>query len=55
MSALHHLVPMFLLIQFVFVLVALVSAMLFAEPQFSISTGRYSRPIRSRSTTDSHD
>lgn len=46
MSALQHMVPVFLLIQFVLVLVALVSAMLFAEPQYSIS--RPSRRVGSR-------
>jgi nitrogen fixation/metabolism regulation signal transduction histidine kinase len=36
MSVLHQMVPMFFLIQFVVVLVALVVAMLFADSQFSL-------------------
>jgi hypothetical protein len=51
MNALHLLVPMFLAIQFVLVLVALVSAMLFADPQVPFpvrkSSGRdLARPIK---------
>jgi hypothetical protein len=38
MSALHQVVPMFMLIQFVVVLAALVVAMVFADPQLSLPT-----------------
>jgi hypothetical protein len=34
MSVLHQMVPMFFLIQFVVVLVALIAAMLLADPQY---------------------
>jgi hypothetical protein len=43
MSALHQVVPMFLLIQFVVVLVALVSAMVLADRQYSIPARKSSR------------
>ncbi len=36
MSALHLIIPIFLAIQFVLVLVAMVSAMLFADPQVAV-------------------
>ena len=36
MSALHEMVPMFFLIQFAVVLLALVVAMLFSDSQFSL-------------------
>jgi hypothetical protein len=36
MSALHQMVPMFFLIQFVMVLIALTVAMLWADPQCSV-------------------
>ena len=48
MNALHQIVPMFLLIQFVVVLVALVSAMLLAEPQYLLPTRRSSRHLPSQ-------
>jgi hypothetical protein len=34
MSVLHQMVPMFFLVQFVVVLVALIAAMLLADPQY---------------------
>jgi hypothetical protein len=40
MSAWHLIVPIFLAIQFVVVLAALVSAMLFTDPRVSISNDR---------------
>ncbi len=40
MSAWHLIVPICFAIQFLVVLAALVSAMLFADPQVSISSGR---------------
>jgi uncharacterized membrane protein len=48
MSALHEMVPMFLLIQFVVVLVALVVAMLFADSQFSLPAKRSRHRATSR-------
>ena len=36
MSALHLIIPIFLAIEFVLVLIALVSAMLFAAPQSAV-------------------
>jgi hypothetical protein len=49
MSALHQVVPMFLLIQFVVVLVAIVAAMLLADPQYSLPAQRASRRPVARS------
>ena len=46
MSALQLLVPIFLGIQFVLVLLALVSAMLFADPQIALSVYQPSRRER---------
>jgi hypothetical protein len=43
MSVLHLIVPMFFAIQFVLVLLALVSAMLFADPQVSLPARKSSR------------
>jgi hypothetical protein len=43
LSALHQMVPMFFLIQFVVVLVALVVAMLLADSQFSLPAKKSSR------------
>ncbi len=42
MSALHQMVPMFFLIQFVVVLVALTVAMLWADPQCSVPARKIS-------------
>jgi hypothetical protein len=42
MSALHLIVPMFLAIEFVLVLLALVAAKLFADPQVSLPTRKSS-------------
>jgi len=46
MSALHQMVPMFFMIQFVVVLVALVASMLFAGPEFSLPAGKSPRRVR---------
>ena len=54
MSTLHQMVPMFLLVQFVVVLVALTAAMLMADPQFSLPTRKSSRRV-ARFITSSHD
>jgi len=43
MIAMHLMVPIFLAIQFVLVLLALVSAMLFADPQVALLACRSSR------------
>ena len=43
MSALHLMVPMFFAIQFVVVLVAMVSAMMLADPQVSLPARKPSR------------
>jgi hypothetical protein len=43
MSALHQMVPMFFLIQFVVVLVALIVAMLLADSQFYLPARRSAR------------
>ena len=50
MSALHQMVPMFFVIQFVVVLVALVASMLLAEPQFSLPARRSFRRAIARDT-----
>ena len=55
MRALHQMVPIFFLVQFVVVLVALVAAMLWADPQFSYPTGKSSRRVMRRINTDLHD
>jgi hypothetical protein len=51
MSALHSVVPMFMLIQFLVVLIALVSAMLFADPQAALLACKSSRQERVRPAT----
>ena len=48
MSVLHQMVPMFFLIQFVVVLMALVVAMLFADSQFSLPARRSRHSATSR-------
>ena len=47
-SALQQLVPMFFMIQFVVVLVGLLTAMVFADPQLSLATRRPTRRVRVR-------
>jgi len=54
MSALHLLVPIFFLIQFVLVLLALVSAMLLADPQIALSVYQPSHRDRGRRNTGGH-
>ena len=54
MSALHLLVPIFFVIQFVVVLLALVSTMLFADPQMAFSVYQPSRRDRGRRNTGGH-
>ena len=44
MGTLHHLAPMFFLIQFLVVLLALVAATRLADPQFSLRHRKSSRP-----------
>jgi hypothetical protein len=44
MSALHQMVPMFFLIQFAVVLVAMVVAMLLADSQYSLPARKFRRP-----------
>jgi hypothetical protein len=44
MSALHHLVPIFMMIQFIVVLIALIAATRMADPQLSLPTRKSSRP-----------
>ena len=51
MSALRLLVPAILTIQFLLVLVALVSAMLFAEPQITLPSKRKAQPVNARRRT----
>jgi hypothetical protein len=46
MNALRLVVPVILTVQFLLVLVALVSALLFAEPQFRLPSGRLSPLVR---------
>lgn len=48
MNALHQMVPMFVLIQFVVVLVALVVAMVFADPQLSLPTRKAPQRVMAR-------
>jgi len=48
MSTLYQMVPLFLLIQFVVVLVALVAATRMADPQLSLLTSKSSRRIIAR-------
>jgi hypothetical protein len=48
MSALHYMVPMILTFQFILVLLALVSAMLFADPQASLAPRKSSRRVMAR-------
>ena len=48
MSFLHHIVPMFFLIQFLVVMVALVSAMLLAAPQLALFVRDPSRRAAAR-------
>ncbi|MGO8819200.1 MAG: hypothetical protein ACLQVG_31560 [Terriglobia bacterium] len=55
MSTLHHMVPLFLLSEFGLVFAALVSAMLYAGPQYAIPIVSSSPRVRSGSTTASHD
>ena len=43
MSALQQLVPVFMVIQFIVVLVGLVAAMVFADPEVSLPTRKPSR------------
>jgi hypothetical protein len=50
MSTLHQMVPMFFLVQFVVVLAALVAAMVFADPQFSLPATKSSRRATARPT-----
>jgi hypothetical protein len=54
MNTLHQVVPMFFLIQFVMVLVALVTAMLCADPGYSLPTRKSSRPVMTRLSTGTH-
>ena len=49
MSTLQQMVPLFLMIEFVLVLVAMVCAMLFADPELSIPTGKTSRRFMAHS------
>ena len=51
MSALRLMVPIFMLIQFFVVLLALVSAMLFADPQAALPTCKPSRRESVRPST----
>jgi hypothetical protein len=44
MSVLHHMVPILMFIQFIVVLVAVVAAMLLADPQCSLPARKSSRP-----------
>jgi hypothetical protein len=55
MSALHQMVPMFFLIQFVVVLVALVVAMLLADLQFSLPARKSSHRVTSHVIDGSRD
>jgi hypothetical protein len=55
MSALHQMVPMFFLIQFVVVLVALVVAMLLADSQFSLPARKSSHRVTSHVIDGSRD
>ncbi|HMD85188.1 MAG TPA: hypothetical protein VKO18_10880 [Terriglobia bacterium] len=48
MSALHQIIPIFLLIQFVVVLVALIAATRMADPQLSLPTRKSSRRVMAR-------
>jgi hypothetical protein len=50
MSVLHQMVPIFFVIQFVVVLVAMVAAMLLADPQYSLPAGKSSRCVMARDT-----
>jgi hypothetical protein len=45
MSALHQMVPMFFLIQFVVVLVAMIAAMLWADPECSVPARKVSHGV----------
>jgi hypothetical protein len=45
MSALHQLVPVFMLVQFMVVLVALIAAARLADPQLSLSTRKSFRRV----------
>jgi hypothetical protein len=51
MSVLHQMVPILFVIQFVLVLLALVSAMLFADPQVSLPARKSSRRDMARPIT----
>jgi hypothetical protein len=53
MSALHQMVPMFFLIQFVVVLVALIAATRMADPQLSLPSRKSSRRAMARPITGS--
>jgi hypothetical protein len=48
MIALHHIVPMFMLFQFVVVLVALIAATRLADPQLSLPSRKSSRRVMTR-------
>lgn len=51
MSALHQMIPILFVIQFVLVLLALVAAMLFAEPQALLPVRKSPRRVMARSVT----
>lgn len=55
MSVIHQMVPMFFLIQFAVVLVTLIAAMLWADPQFSLPARKSSRRAPTQLMTVSHD
>jgi hypothetical protein len=55
MSVLHLMVPIFLAIEFVLVLVALLSAMLFADPQVALLANKSSRCERARFRAPARD
>jgi len=48
LSALHQIVPIFLLVQFIVVLVALIAATRMADPQLSLPTRKSSRRVMAR-------
>jgi hypothetical protein len=55
MSTLNQMAPMFFLIQFLVVLLALVAATRLADPQFSLRTRKSSRRAMTLPMTGSHD
>jgi len=55
MTTLHQMAPMFFLIQFLAVLLALVAATRLADPQFKLHTRKSSRRAVTPPRTDSHD